>query len=99
MSLVVNGGYGNWGSWSDCSITCGKMKGTRRRDRMCNLPEPQNGGKDCSELGKDSETKECTPPIKKCPGSYKEKNILPYTDSNRAPHLVDLLWSQVTLLC
>ena len=71
----MDGGYGNWGSWSDCSKTCGKMKGSRRRDRLCNHPEPQNGGKDCSELGKDSETKACTPPIKKCPGNNKEINI------------------------
>ena len=51
------------------------MKGERRRDRLCNHPEPQNGGKDCSELGEDSETKTCTPPIKNCPGNYKEINI------------------------
>ena len=52
------------------------MKGERRRDRLCNHPEPQNGGKDCSELGEDSETKTCTPPIKNCPGNYKEINTV-----------------------
>ena len=39
-----------------------------RRDRLCNNPEPQNGGKDCSHLGKDSETESCKPKKKKCPG-------------------------------
>ncbi|XP_078346313.1 uncharacterized protein LOC144631689 isoform X2 [Oculina patagonica] len=64
---AVNGGYGPWATWGDCSITCGKNKGVRTRDRLCNNPAPQNGGKDCSGLGKDSETKSCTPPVKKCP--------------------------------
>nr|XP_058951355.1 uncharacterized protein LOC131778889 [Pocillopora verrucosa] len=65
--FLVDGGYGPWGSWGDCSITCGKQKGKHTRDRLCNNPEPKDGGKDCSGLGKDSETKSCTPPIKKCP--------------------------------
>ena len=69
--IIVNGGYGQWGSWGDCSITCGKGKGVAIRDRLCNNPEPKNGGKDCSELGKDSEKKVCKPPLKKCPGKYR----------------------------
>ena len=75
ISFTVDGGYGKWGSWGDCSITCGKKKGKRTRDRLCNNPEPQNGGKDCSGLGEDSQTKSCTPPIRKCPGNYREINI------------------------
>ncbi|KAL9955598.1 hypothetical protein ACROYT_G036941 [Oculina patagonica] len=63
----VDGGYGLWGKWGACSRTCGKKKGQRTRDRLCNNPEPQNGGRDCSGLGKDSETKSCKPPKKKCP--------------------------------
>jgi len=65
----VDGGYGPWGSWGQCSKTCGRSKGVKRRDRLCNNPAPKNGGKDCSNLGKDSETKSCTPPKKTCPGT------------------------------
>ena len=68
LLFLVNGGYGPWGKWSDCSKTCGKQTGTRRRDRLCNNPSPQNGGKDCSELGKDTETQSCRPKKKQCPG-------------------------------
>ena len=68
--FLVNGGYGPWGSWADCSKTCGKEKGMKRRVRLCDHPAPENGGKDCSGLGVDSETKPCTPPIKKCPGMH-----------------------------
>ncbi|KAL9955596.1 hypothetical protein ACROYT_G036938 [Oculina patagonica] len=68
----VDGGYGEWGKWSECSKTCGKKPGTMRRDRLCNNPQPQNAGKDCSKLGKDSETTACKPKKKKCPvdGGY-----------------------------
>lgn len=41
----VNGGFGNWGSWSVCSASCGG--GNRERHRLCNSPTPANGGKDC----------------------------------------------------
>lgn len=71
LLFLVNGGYGPWGKWSDCSKTCGKQTGTRRRDRLCNNPSPQNGGKDCSELGKDTETQSCKPKKKQCPGEQK----------------------------
>ncbi|XP_078346340.1 uncharacterized protein LOC144631705 isoform X1 [Oculina patagonica] len=66
-----DGGYGPWGEWSECSKTCGKKKGTTTRVRLCNNPEPQNGGKDCSKLGEDSETKQCKSKKKKCPGSWQ----------------------------
>ena len=39
---------GNWGSWSDygdCSMTCGG--GLKRRIRVCNNPAPANGGRKC----------------------------------------------------
>ena len=70
----MNGGYGPWESWGECSITCGKERGIRTRVKLCDNPAPENGGKDCSGLGKDSETKSCTPPIKKCPGKFTDNN-------------------------
>ncbi|XP_027054273.1 mucin-like protein [Pocillopora damicornis] len=52
-----DGGYSNWGAWSQCSETCGK--GSHTRTRTCTSPPPSAGGKDCSSLGSDKETEEC----------------------------------------
>lgn len=41
----VDGGWGPWGSWSDCSSPCGG--GFRIRRRMCNDPQPMYGGQEC----------------------------------------------------
>ncbi|XP_037905898.1 semaphorin-5B [Hermetia illucens] len=61
----VDGGWGPWGSWSDCSAACGG--GYRSRRRKCNNPQPRNGGLDCSGCHVEYEvcnTKSC-PEIKK----------------------------------
>lgn len=42
---MVNGGWGKWSEWSQCSVTC--EKGTKSRHRFCNNPAPDNGGLDC----------------------------------------------------
>lgn len=46
----IHGGWGEWGEWSACSQTCGLGKQTR--DRKCNSPEPQYGGRPCNESEK-----------------------------------------------
>ncbi|KAH3880086.1 hypothetical protein DPMN_003998 [Dreissena polymorpha] len=53
----VDGGYSNWLQWSNCSATC--EGGVRYRSRYCNEPRPQNGGSDCSVLGKNYEALIC----------------------------------------
>ncbi|XP_060563197.1 SCO-spondin-like [Ruditapes philippinarum] len=45
---------GSWGSWSDfanCSRTCGN--GVQHRHRQCNNPAPQNGGQNCTGSAQD----------------------------------------------
>ena len=49
ITVLVNGNYGKWSSWSICSKTCGR--GLKKRIRECNDPLPSNGGKDCYEQG------------------------------------------------
>ena len=55
----VNGGYSNWGEWSDCSSTCGD--GTTTRSRTCTNPPPSSAGLSCVDggLGDASEKKAC----------------------------------------
>ena len=62
--FVVDGGYSNWNSWGDCSVSCGG--GRKARSRSCNNPAPQHGGKDCSSLGPSLETTACN--TNGCPG-------------------------------
>ncbi|XP_078577488.1 uncharacterized protein LOC144862665 [Branchiostoma floridae x Branchiostoma japonicum] len=51
----VDGGWSDWGAWSDCSVTCGN--GTETRERSCTNPAPANGGADC--VGQAHETQDC----------------------------------------
>lgn len=41
----LNGGWGNWSEWSNCSRTCGG--GVSTQNRECNNPIPANGGLFC----------------------------------------------------
>jgi len=67
---VVNGGYGEWSPYSECSATCGE--GFKERERVCNNPLPANGGADCAALGEATETSKCN--LKACPvnGGFSE---------------------------
>ena len=60
-----NGGYAQWGDWTECSVTCGT--GHRSRRRYCTNPPPSPAGKDCSGLGPDTLTEECN--SGGCPGT------------------------------
>ena len=59
ISFAVNGGYGSWGEFGDCSTSCGG--GVRHRERKCDSPEPRFGGLTCEEqgLGPDVESQSC----------------------------------------
>jgi len=52
---VTDGGWSDFGDWSECSATCGG--GTQTRERSCNNPSPANGGADC--VGEAEESREC----------------------------------------
>ncbi|KAI8491016.1 hypothetical protein Bbelb_314350 [Branchiostoma belcheri] len=55
LCVAVNGGWSDWGPWSNCSVTCGN--GTETRDRTCTNPAPAYGGADCDGLAQ--ETRAC----------------------------------------
>jgi hypothetical protein len=58
----VDGGYSEFGDWSECSVLCGE--GTQTRTRTCTNPAPAHGGADC--VGESSETQTCFE--NDCPG-------------------------------
>ena len=58
----MNGGWGDWNLFSECSKLCGG--GTQLRNRSCDNPRPSHGGADCS--GDAEETRACN--TEPCPG-------------------------------
>ena len=61
---AVDGGFSDWSEFSPCSATCGN--GFQERERACNNPVPENGGKNCSDLGELTERRVCS--VMECPG-------------------------------
>ncbi|XP_049326441.1 A disintegrin and metalloproteinase with thrombospondin motifs 7 isoform X2 [Astyanax mexicanus] len=43
---TVNGGWGQWSTWSHCSRTCGS--GVQSAERECDQPKPAFGGRYCT---------------------------------------------------
>lgn len=56
------GGWNDWSSWGECSVTC--EEGQRLRTRVCDYPKPARGGAVCE--GNDKEYKICV--MVACPG-------------------------------
>uniref|UniRef100_A0A3B4XL25 Hemicentin-1-like n=1 Tax=Seriola lalandi dorsalis TaxID=1841481 RepID=A0A3B4XL25_SERLL len=67
LKVQINGGYSNWQEWSPCSSTCGQ--GFQERIRLCNNPEPANGGRSCS--GPSIDSRKCHAGL--CPGETPRK--------------------------
>lgn len=58
----TDGGWSEWSEWSGCTKTCGG--GQKYRERICNNPEPLNGGAECEGEGEGAEAcneEECQP--------------------------------------
>ncbi|XP_052715476.1 A disintegrin and metalloproteinase with thrombospondin motifs adt-1-like isoform X1 [Crassostrea angulata] len=67
----VDGNWGHWSSWLDCSVTCGT--GNQIRRRLCSNPRPENGGRQCQ--GSSTDTLTCN--LGSCPihGGLSEWNM------------------------
>ncbi|XP_037131601.1 LOW QUALITY PROTEIN: A disintegrin and metalloproteinase with thrombospondin motifs 1-like [Syngnathus acus] len=76
--IPVNGGWGVWGPWGDCSRTCGG--GVQYSFRSCDNPLPKNGGKYCE--GKRIQYRSCNTEL--CPDtnglSFREEQCLAHND-------------------
>ena len=51
----MDGSWTSWGSFGDCTVSCGG--GFQTRNRSCTNPSPKFGGKNCS--GQAMEKKDC----------------------------------------
>ena len=70
--ISVDGNWSAWGSWDECSVTCGG--GTQRRSRSCTNPPMAHGGKPCT--GPSKMIQDCNMHVM-CPGKlnrYYEVN-------------------------
>nr|XP_039262684.1 uncharacterized protein LOC120338794 [Styela clava] len=61
-SQPVDGEWGSWRPWFQCSASCGE--GIQNRTRECDSPSPEDGGKECDGLKYQIRT--CNAPIE-CP--------------------------------
>lgn len=58
----VDGGWGEWSPFTECTVTCGG--GVKSRNRVCNSPIPDPDGNPCDPVNA-SETQACN--TQSCP--------------------------------
>ncbi|XP_053547479.1 A disintegrin and metalloproteinase with thrombospondin motifs 8 [Bombina bombina] len=77
--MPVDGNWGSWSDWGECSRSCGG--GVHFSYRECNNPEPQNGGKYCKgqrAMYESCNTRECLPQEQ----SFREQQCAKYNSYN-----------------
>ena len=55
QNCPIDGNWGTWSSWHECSVTCGG--GSQTSTRQCNDPPVLYGGQECP--GEDEKTQNC----------------------------------------
>ena len=78
--FLVNGIWGQWSTFTECSRTCGN--GTQTRKRACDSPAPSHGGIPCP--GELEETQNCN--TNTCPGicnPFLSRNVYKYLEWDR----------------
>ncbi len=69
LATPVDGGWSDWSDPGGCSVACGD--GTKTLTRICDNPEPQDGGADCQ--GQDSMQENCN--LGPCPGTRHKSKL------------------------
>ena len=65
FDIVVNGQWGKFGPWENCSVPCGGAN--HSRFRACDSPAPLHDGYDCTVDGSNNkEVRACN--VNPCPG-------------------------------
>merc|ERR1712048_426963 len=68
----IDGGFSAWSEWTKCA----EGDKVQSRNRECNNPKPNFGGKNCDALGKKIEEKECPKPPTWTPwGEWSECSV------------------------
>ncbi|XP_063400365.1 A disintegrin and metalloproteinase with thrombospondin motifs 20-like [Mytilus trossulus] len=73
----VNGGwspYGNWSSWTSCTVPCDRSTKSRGRNRECSNPEPKYGGKQCVGSPNETVTLPCNAKACLVDGDWKDNS-------------------------
>ncbi|XP_028401265.1 A disintegrin and metalloproteinase with thrombospondin motifs 6-like isoform X2 [Dendronephthya gigantea] len=66
-SPSINGNWGSWSEYTQCSRSCGV--GIQYRSRKCDNPSPKRHGEPCKDPSKDKEERTCNKQA--CPGDSK----------------------------
>ena len=70
IDAPIDGDFGEWEAWGQCSHTCGES--FRSRTRKCDNPAPQNGGQGCN-VRWSTQNIRCN--VTNCPGMSLVQNI------------------------